>query len=96
MTARFLVEAERELFEAANAAGDERLIAAVLQVVDLLERMPNAGRLWSDDLPVRRFYVGKPWPFVVVYLPTDDELIVVAVAHTSRKPGYWRDRVAPV
>jgi|GEM_PF-4062263 len=66
MTARFLEEAERELCAAAD---DERLIRAVLQVVDLLEAMPKAGRLWSEDLPVRRFYVGKPRPFVIVYLP---------------------------
>ncbi len=90
MKARFHPEAERELFAEAQ---DERLIHAVLHAVAMLEVFPMMGPLWSEDLSVRRCYVGKPWPYVVVYLPHDDDLLVIAVAHTSRKPGYWCDRI---
>jgi len=37
---------------------------------------------------VRRF------PFLIVYAMLGDQLVVIAVAHTSRKPGYWRERLA--
>ncbi len=29
----------------------------------------------------------------LIYLVTPDELVVIAIAHQKRKPGYWRDRV---
>ncbi len=37
------------------------------------------------DAPLR-------YRFTVVYRIGDDEIIIVAVAHHSRKPGYWRLR----
>ncbi len=37
-------------------------------------------------LPVRRF------PYFVVYRDRPDSIEVVAFAHQSRRPGYWRDR----
>jgi len=40
-----------------------------------------------------RFFLLKQYPFLVIYRPTtDDRWLVVAVAHTSRRPGYWRNR----
>ena len=40
----------------------------------------------------RRLILAR-FPFDVVVLPRDVETIVVAVAHQSRRPGYWRMRV---
>jgi hypothetical protein len=28
----------------------------------------------------------------VVHLHDDREVLILAVAHTAREPGYWRDR----
>ena len=37
----------------------------------------------------------RGFPYRVVYFVQPAELlIVVAVAHAKRKPGYWRDRLA--
>ena len=36
--------------------------------------------------PVRRF------PFRIVYRIVENRVLVVAVAHAKRRPGYWRDR----
>ena len=33
------------------------------------------------------------FPYRVVYFVAGEQLVVVAVAHTKRRPGYWRDRV---
>lgn len=35
------------------------------------------------------------FPFKVVFLMDDDEVVVVAYAHERRRPGYWDDRVEP-
>ncbi|MFW6012287.1 MAG: type II toxin-antitoxin system RelE/ParE family toxin [bacterium] len=40
----------------------------------------------------RRIVLGR-FPFDVVYLAEPQEIVVVAVAHHKREPGYWRGRV---
>ena len=32
------------------------------------------------------------FPFQVVYRFSDDRVVVIAVAHAKRRPGYWRGR----
>jgi plasmid stabilization system protein ParE len=36
----------------------------------------------------------KGFPFSVVYRASDTEILIVAVIHHRRKPGYWADRIA--
>jgi plasmid stabilization system protein ParE len=38
------------------------------------------------ECPLRRF------PFRIVYRILDNRVLVVAIAHAKRKPGYWKDR----
>ncbi len=33
------------------------------------------------------------FPFAIIYIERDQEFFVIAVAHTSRKPDYWKDRL---
>ncbi|MSP63343.1 MAG: hypothetical protein EXR72_23970 [Myxococcales bacterium] len=50
---------------------------------------------WPDlpaDLDVRRRVIER-FPLTVVYLVRDDTLIIVAVAHQRRRPGYWMQRL---
>lgn len=35
----------------------------------------------------------KRFPYDIVVRESPKEIIVVAVAHQSRRPGYWRNRV---
>ena len=32
-------------------------------------------------------------PFDIVFEEFDDHIVIYAVAHTKRKPGYWRERL---
>jgi toxin ParE1/3/4 len=45
-----------------------------------------AGRRGAKRLHLRRF------PYDIVVREIGDEIIVVAFAHQSRRPGYWRNR----
>ena len=36
----------------------------------------------------------KGFPLSVVYRSSDTEILIVAVIHHRRKPGYWADRIA--
>ena len=49
------------------------------------ERWPRYGARHRRIL-VRRF------PYSMIYLPTATRIWIVAVAHTSRRPRYWRTR----
>ena len=35
-------------------------------------------------------------PYLVVYVILPEQIVILAIAHTSKKPGYWRERVADV
>ena len=40
----------------------------------------------------RRMFL-KDFPFALVYRPDDIGIIVFALAHHARRPGYWRSRL---
>jgi plasmid stabilization system protein ParE len=39
-----------------------------------------------------RYCSLKKYPFTVVFHDNSDRLVIVAVAHAKRRPGYWRKR----
>jgi len=41
---------------------------------------------------VRRIIL-KRFPYDVVFLENDNAIVVIAVAHHARRPGYWRHRL---
>ena len=52
-----------------------------------------------DQCPFRygrtRQFVLQRFPFNLFYFVIDSEIVVVAVAHQKRRPGYWAARVSP-
>jgi hypothetical protein len=44
-----------------------------------------------DDDVRRR--VTDVFPYSIVYLEFDQFLVIIAVMHNSREPGYWKDRL---
>ena len=60
-----------------------------------LARFPASGPAIQNAprrYPLRAFLIGK-FPYSIIAGPIDGVMTIVAVAHTSREPGYWRDRV---
>lgn len=68
----------------ARAFADE-LKAAVVSIAEDPTRLPTLG-------PERFFYLLKRFPYLLVYRVSDDRVQVLAVAHVSRRPGYWKNR----
>ena len=33
------------------------------------------------------------YPYLVIFYRTEDRVVVVAIAHAKRRPGFWRDRL---
>lgn len=62
--------------------------------LDLLEQdmaplVPAPGV--SGELDAKRLLLRR-FPYSIVVRESDDEILVIAVAHQHRRPGYWRDR----
>lgn len=98
---RFEPEASDELDEATvwykhRATGlGTKFLSAVDQTLAMVTRWPQAAPLEPDlpsDLIVRRAQVLQ-FPYRVVYLLTPTAIRILAVAHDSREPGYWRERI---
>ena len=94
MNLRFLDPAEEEMLAAAQVYEDqavglgERFLDEVEGCVDLRLDRPHIGKRVGD---FRRFPLRK-FPFTLIYALEDDDLIVVAVSHHRRRPGYWMGR----
>lgn len=102
-TVRILEEASQEAIEAAawyeyeQAGLGAEFFAAVDAAIDVIEEnflplspLPEeAGDTGARRLILERF----PYDIVAIELP--EEAVVIAVAHHSRKPGYWRQRSKP-
>jgi len=69
--------------------GDE-FVSEVLRTAAILEDFPQIG---TPIMPKFRSFQVRRFPYALVYREDADELIVVAVAHHSRRPDYWRDRI---
>jgi plasmid stabilization system protein ParE len=94
---RFLPPAEDEMIEASRfyqreAAGlGFEFLDDVERVVDALREYPKFGR--SIGRGLRRALLRR-FPFSLIYADEPDEILIVAVAHQRRRPGYWRRRIA--
>ena len=91
----FHPEAEVELSEAARfyeirVKGLGRLFSAeVERTISFIRAYPHAGK--ALRLPVRRTLVDR-FPYAVVYRHDDQSIVILAIAHLRRRPGYWKPR----
>ena len=63
---------------------------AVVRATSVIQAYPEIGTP-SRDGRTRRVLV-QGFPYQVVYRPSADEIVIIAVAHLKRRPGYWRNR----
>jgi plasmid stabilization system protein ParE len=89
-------EAEEDLREAAEFYRDragaglsQALLAEFERSASLLLEHPHLGSLWRHG---KRRLLMRRFPYAVVYAVVADQIRILAVAHHSRRPGYWRGR----
>lgn len=80
------LEWSREVFGDRTAA---RLRRRFDQLGLMLMRQPTIGTPSTGQ--ARKLQLGK-FPYSLVYRVQGQVITVIAVAHQSRKPGYWRGR----
>lgn len=94
----FLDEAEEEILEAsayceAQAAGLGH--ASLDEIDDALERIgkfPAAGQIVRGRL---RRHLLRRFPYALLYRTDPERILILAVMHLRRKPGYWQARLEP-
>lgn len=92
---QFHPEAEAEFIESAVRYEREipglghRFSREVKESLELL--LANPGLVSSLNEDLRCFVLGT-FPYSIIYAPFERILMVLAVAHGRRKPGYWKSR----
>jgi plasmid stabilization system protein ParE len=97
MTIRIRSHAELEYSEALAYYIDEHTPQSAERFereIDLaLEAILQNPQLYSlIDFNVRAKSL-KHFPYSILYSIEGEEIVVLAIAHQKRKPGYWRDRL---
>jgi plasmid stabilization system protein ParE len=96
MNHRFLAAALAEFedaidyYERQQPGLGHRFSRNVRQAVDRIEREPYR---WGSLSQETRYCRVHRFPYLVLYQIVDSEIVIVAVMHERRRPGYWQDRV---
>ena len=79
--------------EAIDPKVARRFVTAFESAVSTICSTPELWRI--AEPPDLRRYVLRRFPFVLYYrfLAVENMVVIYAVMHTSRKPGYWRRRL---
>lgn len=68
----------------------ERFIDALLEACKRIERSPRSFSFFKNT-PFRKCLMKK-FPYTVYFHELDEVVRIIAVAHQSRREGYWLDR----
>ncbi len=86
-TLRGAAELDRTLATIADHSprAARRVHTRIQAVIDLLLQHPHAGRLTSKG--VLRRVVAYPYPYLIFYRATEDEIVIHGVRHGARRPS---------
>lgn len=92
----FHPDARADALEAHDWYKERSLLAAEAFQIEL-ENALSAIQISPGSRAAFRFgtrrYLLQRFPYVVVYRIAKQRIEIVAVAHSSRRPGYWKDRI---
>jgi plasmid stabilization system protein ParE len=92
---RLLREAEEELrvaaqsYEKAQSGLGQAFVDQVRRSISLIAEYPRAARVERGEIRIRS--VAR-FPYRIYYRVRPDEVVIVAVGHRRRRPGFWRSR----
>lgn len=84
-----------EWYEARRAELGHVFVAELARCLDLIVEHPQGfPRLahTNPQLEIRRALLSR-FPNAVVFVEVPDRIQVLAIAYTSRQPGYWLNRI---
>lgn len=72
-----------------DCLGDE-FLTEILRALERIATFPQAGHIFSKR--TRRSLV-KRFPYGIIYQFSKENILVIAIVHLHRKPGYWKYRL---
>jgi mRNA-degrading endonuclease RelE of RelBE toxin-antitoxin system len=76
-------------YEAQQAGLGTDFVAEISLGLSQIDAKPDLWRMISPG--VRRYLVHR-FPYSIVYKIYGETIRVIAIAHSHRRPGYWRGR----
>jgi plasmid stabilization system protein ParE len=87
------IDREVDFYESRQAGLGTELEDEIDAAFSLILRFLEAAPQWRER-PGRRVAVLDRFPLTIPYQITDQDIVVLALAHTSRRPNYWARRTA--
>jgi toxin ParE1/3/4 len=85
------IDHEVDYYESCGVGLGAELEDEIEAVLETMLSIPEAAPQWRNR-PDRRFPVLDRFPSTVPYQIKREEIVILALAHTSRRPGYWSRR----
>jgi plasmid stabilization system protein ParE len=85
------LSAAAQWYEAESEGLGVAFTNAVSEAVARIAQAPTTFPRWQGDPRFRRVLTQR-FPYVVFYRDTPHAVVVVAIAHGHRQPGYWLTR----
>ena len=80
-----------EYYEKQSSGLGSRFLQEVEFTIRQIGEFPSAGRKLSQRVRRR---ITRAFPFGVLYIEETEQIIIVAVMHQKRRPGYWKERLS--
>jgi toxin ParE2 len=96
---RLLEVAQQELDEAVSyyngqvAGLGDAFLLEVVAAIERIRQFPGGWHPLSEN--IRRCRLRR-FPYGLIYHADMAEVVIVAVAHSHRRPSYWQDRLKPI
>ncbi len=94
MTVEFLEEAEKEFLEAVIWYESKEIGLGTHfrnEIARVINRIAEDPLLWRERSGGYRRVNCPVFPYYIPYFIREDKIIIAAIAHDRRKPGYWVD-----
>jgi len=86
-----LREARRWYAREAGASTAARFLAEFQRLRIVLEQEPFRGP--EVEPGIRRVLFRERFPYSIMYVVRERRVVIVAVMHQHREPGYWKERL---
>ncbi|WP_224240715.1 type II toxin-antitoxin system RelE/ParE family toxin [Hyalangium gracile] len=88
------LDAAAEWYERRGSELGQDFIEEVRKALRVIAERPGTFPAWpglNHTPPIHRFLLSR-FPFALPYMVSDERVVVLAVAHLRRRPGYWLRR----
>ncbi len=67
----------------------------ILEFVRSLERIKAYPQAWQPFTQDTRRCQLRRFPYGIIYQLLETKILIIAISHMHREPGYWKDRITP-